>query len=399
LKVLRLVVVLLLASRILAAQAPEVSAPAEPPAQPTAPVPPPATGSITGHVFLGDSRLPARMAYVVLLPVGATEAGDKKPAASTATVQTGLDGSFLMQNVLPGAYYVAAVKLGYASPVPVSYLNADDYGPNPKDVKEALAATLTPVVVAANRISTTDIVLNRGAVISGSVRFDDGEPYSQATVSLLRKDKAGKWIEFGTQEGLSSNGAPTDDQGNFRLTGLPAGEYLLRTTLQLMGGVGETPGAESTFEPDYRWDVYFGDGIRPSDAKIIALKDGEQSNGKTIEIPLSRLHSISGTVLNLETGALINSARVELHNADDDSLDTSAYITLPTGQFRFPYVAEGEYTLKVTGAADVIRGKDGDKPIRTYADASQSIIVKGEMSGVTIQVKPLPVAAATAAAQ
>lgn len=403
-KVLGFVVVLLLASHLLAGQAPEASAPAESPAQPAAPAPPPATGSISGHVTLGDSHLPARMAYVILLPVGATDADDKKPVASTAIVGTGLDGSFVMPNVLPGTYYVAAVKLGYASPVPVSLINGDDYGPNPQDVKDAMAVALTPVVVAANRISTTEIVLNKGAVISGSVRFDDGEPYSQTTVSLLRKDKAGKWADFGTPEGLGSNGAPTDDQGNFRLTGLPAGEYLLRTTLRMEGGLVTTPGTDSPNEPDYRWDVYFGDGIRPSDAKIITLKDGEQSNGNTIEIPLSRLHSISGTILNLETGAPINSARVELHNAGDDSLCTTTYVTLPTGQFHFPYVAEGGYTLRVTNASDVIPGNPGkgdEKPIRTYADASQPIIVKGETSGITIQLKPLPAAtaAATAAAQ
>ncbi len=402
-KVLRLVVVLLLASRILAAQAPEVSAPAEPPAQPTAPVPPPATGSITGHVFLGDSRLPARMAYVMLVPVGAAEADDKKPAASSATVQTGLDGSFVMPDILPGAYYVIGVKLGYASPVPLSYFAHDDSNNAPKDLKEALADALTPVAVAANRTATTDIFLNRGAVISGSVRFDDGEPYSQATVSLLRKDKDGKWADFETQEGMfvlsKVGGSPTDDQGNFRVAGLPAGEYLLRTTLALSGADVNSPGVDSPNEPDYRWDIYFGNGIRPSEAKTITLKDGEQSNGNTIEIRLSRFHSISGTVISQETGRPINDADVGLHNGDDDSTCTVTRINRDTGQFRFPYVAEGEYTLKVTGAADVIRGKDGDKPIRTYADASQSIIVKGEMSGVTIQVKPLPVAAATAAAQ
>src|ERR1035441_2420634 len=85
--------------------------PSEPPAQPAAPVPPPATGSITGHVFLGDSRLPARMAYVMLVPVSAAEADDKKPAVSSATVQTGLDGAFVMPDILPGAYYVIGVKL------------------------------------------------------------------------------------------------------------------------------------------------------------------------------------------------------------------------------------------------------------------------------------------------
>jgi hypothetical protein len=382
-KVFRILTLLILVSRLL-------------PAQSSAP--PLATGSITGHVVLGDSHLPARMAYVVLLPVGAADAGDKKPVASTAIVGTGLDGSFVIPNVLPGAYYVAAMKLGYASPVPVSLINGDDYGPNPQDVKDALAAALTPVVVAVNRISTTEIVLNKGAVISGSVRFDDGEPYSKTTVSLLRKDKSGKWADFGTPEGLGSNGAPTDDQGNFRLTGLPADEYLLRTTLRMEGGLVTTPGVDSPNQPDYRWDIYFGDGIRPRDGKIIKLKEGEQSNGNTIEIPLARLHSISGTVLSEETGAPINQADVELHNADDDSTCTVTAINSATGQFRFPYVAEGEYTLKVRKAADVAPGSRShdEKPLRTYAEASQPLIVKGETNGITIQVKPQPAAARTA---
>ena len=42
---------------------------------------------------------------------------------------------------------------------------------------------------------------------------------------------------------------------------------------------------------------------------------------------------------------------------------------------------------------------DEEKPIRTYADASQSLIVKGETNGITITVKPQAPAAATAAAQ
>ncbi len=90
------------------------------PAQSSAP--PPATGSVTGHVFLGDSHLPARMAYVTLLPAIVAEAGDKKPVVSTATVQTGLDGAYVMPNILPGAYYVIAVKLGYVSPIPFIYV-------------------------------------------------------------------------------------------------------------------------------------------------------------------------------------------------------------------------------------------------------------------------------------
>jgi hypothetical protein len=260
-------------------------------------------------------------------------------------------------------------------------------------MKEALAATLTPVVVVANRIGTTDIVLNKGAVIAGTVRFDDGEPDSQATVSLLRKDNSGKWTEYATWDSLFSAGQRTDDQGNFRLTGLPPGEYLLRTTLELGGADVNSPGTDTPHEHDYRWDIYLGDGVRPRDAKTIQLKDGEEANGNNIEIRLARLHAISGTVFNLETGAPINRAEVELHNADDDSTCTVTKIT-NTGQFHFPYVAEGEYTLKVTNAADILPGKGDQKPIRTYADASQPLIVKSETNGIAIQVKPQPMAAA-----
>jgi protocatechuate 3,4-dioxygenase beta subunit len=394
-KVLRLLTVLIFVSRLLQAQLPEPdaqpSAPSESATQSTPLAQPPATGSVIGHVYLGDSHLPARMAYVILLPVDATGADDKKSAASTATVQTGLDGTYVMQNILPGTYYIAAAKLGYASPVPASYLISDDA---PKEMKEALAATLTPVVVVANRIGTTDIVLNKGAVIAGTVRFDDGEPDSQATVSLLRKDNSGKWTEYATWDSLFSAGQRTDDQGNFRLTGLPPGEYLLRTTLELGGADVNSPGTDTPHEHDYRWDIYLGDGVRPRDAKTIQLKDGEESNGNNIEIRLARLHSVSGTVLSLETGAPINRADVELHNADDDSTCTVTKINPATGQFHFPYVAEGEYTLKVTNAADILPGKGDQKPIRTYADASQPLIVKSETNGIAIQVKPQPMAAA-----
>jgi hypothetical protein len=330
------------------------------------------------------------MAYVTLLPAGAAQASEKKPAVTSATVQTGLDGAYVMPNILPGTYYVVAARLGYATSVPITYIDSSDFDNAPRDLKESLAAVLTPVVVAANRVSTADLVIDKGAVIAGSVRFDDGEPDSQATVSLLRKDKSGKWTDFATQETVFGAGARTDDQGNFRLTGLPAGEYLLRTTLALGSPEVNSPGTESTNEPDYRWDVYFGYGIRPSDAKTIKLKEAEQSNGNTIEIPLARLHAVSGTILNMETGAAINRANVELHNADDDSTCTVTAVNPTTGQFRFPYVAEGQYALKVTNAADYAAGSRShdEKPLRTYADASQPLLVKSEANGITISVKP-----------
>lgn len=225
-KALRILALLVLYSRLL-------------PAQSSAP--PPATGAISGHVFLGDSHLPARMAYVTLLPVIAAEAGDKKSPTRPSLVQTGLDGAFVVPNVLPGSYYVIAMKPGYSLPGPYSNGDFESYDKAPQSVKDALADAFPPAVVVANRVSTTSIVLSRGAVIAGTVRFDDVEPDSETCVSLLRKGKSGKWAEFSSTEG-NSNGNTTDDQGNFRISGLPSGEYLLRTTLALSGAQAFTLG-------------------------------------------------------------------------------------------------------------------------------------------------------------
>jgi len=348
------------------------------PAQSSAP--PPATGSVTGHVFLGDSHLPARMAYVTLLPAIVADAGDKKQALKLT--QTGLDGVFFMPHVLPGSYYIVATKRGYSLPAPDLNGDFSNIDKAPQDVKDALLT----VAVAANRTTVADITLNRGAVIAGTVRFDDGEPAAEARVSFLRKDKSGKWDE--SRDGADS-GITVDDQGNFRIADLSPGEYLLRTTLVLFSP--QSPNAMY-----YSLDIFFGDGMRQRDAKTIQIKDGEESDGDNITIQLSKLHSVSGTVVSMETGATVNSAKLELHYADDDSLVAEAGISADEDQFHFPYVAEGEYTLKVTNARDIhpYVYPGTNKPIRTYADASQSLIVKGETSGVSIQVKPQPVAAA-----
>jgi hypothetical protein len=347
------------------------------PAQSSAP--PPATGSVTGHVFLGDSHLPARMAYVTLLPAIVADADDKKQALKFT--QTGLDGVFVIPHVLPGSYYIVGTKRGYSLPAPDLNGDFSNIDKAPQDVKDSLS-----VAVVANRTTVSNITLNRGAVIAGTVRFDDGEPAAEARVSFLRKDKSGKWAE--SQHGADV-GNSVDDQGNFRIADLSPGEYLLRTTLVLF-----SPQSPNAY---YSLDIFFGDGMRQRDAKTIQIKDGEESNGDNITIQLSKLHSVSGTVVSMETGATVNSAKLELHYADDDSLVAEAGISTDEGQFHFPYVTEGEYTLKVRKASDIIPGKGDQKPIRTYADASQPLIVHGDMSGVTIQVKPKTPAAAAAA--
>ena len=156
-----------------------------------------------------------------------------------------------------------------------------------KEDAATLATLLTPFAVAANRITTIDTTLQKGATISGTVRFDDGEPDSDTLVTLMRKDKTGKWVELsgGGFGEVFTHG--TDDQGHFRLAGLPAGEYLLKANLLIDGGNISENGGGSMMRPNYDLDVYYGEGIRQKDAKTIKVTDRQESDGNNIEIPLA----------------------------------------------------------------------------------------------------------------
>jgi len=378
----------------------------------------PPTGTVAGRVLCADTHLPARMASVVLQPIvdltsPALKPDEKnaKPEPTTTITQTLLDGSFTIPNVRPGEYYVIAEKLGYLSPL--AQLSRDDLNHPSKATADLMAALLTPVTVAANRTSTAEVHLLKGATIAGSIRFDDGTPDAASAVSLLSKDKSGKWSIFRTKLLAGPfSGTTTDDAGHFRFSGLPAGQYLLKTALELddviVNHVFSENGSSSS-NTRYALDVYFGNAMRQRDAKPIKLADGEASDANDIEIPLAKLHAVSGTVLEGNTGRSVNSAKVEIHYTDDDAQLVSTEVGKDDIGFHFLYVPEGEYTLKVTNPRDVTREEipscpqcmppshTEEKTIRSFGNAEQPLVLHSDITGLTVTVPPKPRSTTTAA--
>ena len=75
------------------------------------------TTTVSGHVYCADTNAPARMASVILQPAEAIDAfkpgADNHVSSHGESVQTLLDGSFTIQHVPPGTYYVIASEPGY----------------------------------------------------------------------------------------------------------------------------------------------------------------------------------------------------------------------------------------------------------------------------------------------
>ncbi len=155
---------------------------------------PASTSAVSGRVFCADTNAPARMARVILQPAELVDAYDEHKQSGIATqgeaVQTALDGTFLIPHVAPGRYYVIASLPGYFSPLaplvmgPWHAQELDD----PEERKK-IASSVPRVTVQANLPASVNVSLERGAAVSGTIRYDDGSPASGVVVQLLvRRD-------------------------------------------------------------------------------------------------------------------------------------------------------------------------------------------------------------------
>ncbi len=312
-----------------------------------------AYGAVSGNIVCTDTNLPARLIEVTLASVpdpGALNTGTDKPIARTlSTFQSHLDGSFLIPHVTPGRYYVIAQKPGYLSPV-AQYTRDEVERPTP-EMRATLEKTIPMVTVAPNQTSTINIALVRAASISGTIKWDDGTPAAGLPVRFKRRNKNGKWVP------VSIGGAATDDLGHFHAGGLPAAEYQLSTGLTIDEIFRDTIfGDASSMASQSKQSIaiYFGDTFFEKDAKPLKIGEGEDVSAD-LSIPVSKLHTLTGALVDARSGHVINAGKVTLWTAQGDEEIVTTDVDNDEPVFRLEFVPEGEYTLRVTGAQDVAR--------------------------------------------
>lgn len=334
------------------------------------------TGTIEGHVYGADTNEPLRIGSVQLKitpPVKESGVGWGAVCGCAATATLRLDGSFVFPQVRPGRYLVYASAPGYLSPFD-SPESSSQGGGKPVSVNPISVELGPDQTVRAN------FELQRGAAVEGRVLFDDGSPVASAMVHALKKGKDGKWAEV--QAGRLSL---TDDRGRYRISGLAAGEYLIKADLSIAPDlVADTSVmAASRFEITTR-AVYSGGVFDEKAATPFKLTRGEERTGEDLTFRASALHTVSGIVVTQPDGDPVADAKVEIDAADGVVVET-VHVLDASGTFRFEYVPEGQYTLKVSGARDVdAKGRTE----REYGSAEQPLDVENDMTGLVIAVAP-----------
>jgi hypothetical protein len=192
----------------------------------------------------------------------------------------------------------------------------------------------------------------------------------------------------------------TDDRGQFRLAGLAGGEYLVEVFLTTLKGVitGFVGGQSADYRDRYDLVAYSGGVFREKDAVPVKVAAGEERTGADVEIPLAKLHRVSGMVVHGPLGQIVNAANVSLRYADDKDSIATVEVDKADDGFHFEFVPEGEYVLEVKDARDVTREEVSDPrpflfPTQTketvvhrYGDGRTTLIVKAETSDVLVEV-------------
>ena len=339
---------------------------------------PTGTGLILGRVVDAASGRPIPAATVTLASGPTPALGPNQQAPPSA--MTNGAGYFLFRDLAKGSYPITATAQGYVG------------GANGRLQPDGPSRPVT----LGNDTRATDVVIRmwKHGVISGAVRDERGDPMVGVGVRVLRRTAGGRLANaLQTQ---------TDDRGTYRIANLAPGDYyvaMLTNTGSVpapLAAVMRQPGSQAA--NDLRRDLppivgaitFGGESIRVGDAmistlgptgnrnlaphvgpegrltgfrstyhpaaatfaeaEVVRIGSGEERSDVDINVRLTPMLAISGTVVGPD-GPAANIGVMLMAGALDSvatlpGLETSVTVTGADGRFTLLGVGPGQYRLK-----------------------------------------------------
>jgi hypothetical protein len=285
------------------------------------------TGRLRGRVVAADSGSGVRRAQVRI----------SGPDIGSKTALTDAQGRYEFRELPAGRFTISVSKPGYVN-MQYGQLRPFESG-KPIDLLDAQV------------MDKADVSLPRGSVLAGRIVDEFGEAVADADVQAMRMQfQNGK-----RRMAPAGRNATTNDLGQFRIYGLPPGEYYVSATLRNMSSfvvdmLGGGPGGPTGSNQSSGYAAtYYPGTANPGEAQRVALAPSQELASVDIQLQPVRLAKISGSAVGSDGKPMANAMVILIPAMKDATMmmpgGTSR--TSRDGQFTINGVTPGDYSLQV----------------------------------------------------
>ncbi|HEV2688316.1 MAG TPA: carboxypeptidase-like regulatory domain-containing protein, partial [Bryobacteraceae bacterium] len=286
----------------------------------TPPTQPEDKGRIEGVLVNQANGQPLKKGTVSLrAAVTGPRPADPSATPNSYSVASDAEGRFVFEQVDPGQYTLMADRPGY---IHATYRSSSGAVLNlsPGQTIKNLRFTITPQ-----------------GVIAGHVVDEDGDPITEVRVQAMR------WVSLNGVRRLGfGQGIPVDDQGNFRISNLPAAHYVLSAEFN------RPPPLNTGKNQDAYVTTYYPNALEVSEAAQIALTAGAEVTNVEIRLRKVRVFRVRGKIVD-PSGALVRNTALALFpkNASPTAGYTGRNLAISRdGNFEFSSVRPGSYFVE-----------------------------------------------------
>jgi protocatechuate 3,4-dioxygenase beta subunit len=279
--------------------------------------------TVEGFVTRDPDSQPVKKALIELIAENQSQAGNY-------TAITAADGTFRIDNVLPGRYHLFAERTGL--------LDLD----RQRRHTDGQILTLAP----GQELKDLHLRLQAAAIIRGRVTDEDGDPLPNAEVTALRQTYVA-----GHKHWENAGADRTNDLGEYRIANLPAGNVYIsvnpppdfKSLIENAGARADARNPKPDAQSETYQTIYYPGTPDRAQAAPVQLHSGDEFPADFSLVPSPSL-SIRGSVINVPPRA---SASIMLQSRDFSLILNGADIR-KDGSFVIHDVSPGNYTIIAT---------------------------------------------------